>query len=139
MARQKKRKTKTPERIIVKSVEDDIWPEWGYWGGEDNNKNHEMHIGNDLFTLDITGMDAYCDAEVTLMVKGKPADVEDFGDGRDIEPNHAPLGGCGNYFFEVWEESPEILEKYGITVEEYDEIGFWLQRCLTIGCCDWCG
>ena len=125
MARQGK-KTKTPERIIVKSVEDDIWPEWGYCG-EDNN-NHEMHIGNDLFTLDITGMDAYCDADVTLMVNG-----------RDIEPNHAPLGGCGHYFFQVWEESPEILEKYGITVEEYDEIGFWLQRCLTIGCCDWCG
>ena len=121
MARQKKRKTKT-ERIIVKSVEDDIWPEWGY-----------------LFTLDITGMDAYCDADVTLMVKGKPADVEDFGDGRDIEPNQAPLGGCGHYFFEVWEESPEVLEKYGLTVEEYDEIGFWLQRCLTIGFCDWCG
>ena len=131
----KKKKNKEPERIIVKTFEDDIWPKWGYWG---DDGPHELHIGNDLFTLDITDMDYYCSCEVKLTVKGKEADLEDFGDDNDIDPQNAPRWGCGNRFFEVYEECPEILEKYGITVEEYDEIGFWLQRCLSIGCCDWC-
>lgn len=130
MARKKKGKAE-PERIIVKSFDDDVWPDYG-------GTNKEMHIGNELFTLDITDMDGGCDREAVLIVKGKEADIDDFGDTEDIDPQHAPPWGCGNMFFQVWEESPEVLEKYGLTVEEYDEIGFWLQRCLTIGCCDLC-
>ena len=113
MAR-KKGKFKESERIIVKSFDDEVWPNYCEYNGQ-----KEMHIGNDLFTLDITDMDGGCDREAVLIVKGKEADIDDFGDTEDIDPQHA-------------------LEKYGLTVEEYDEIGFWLQRCLTIGCCDLC-
>lgn len=132
MAR-KKGKFKESERIIVKSVEDDVWPNYSEYDGQ-----KEMHIGNDLFTLDITDMDDGCFSCATLKIRGQEADIDDFGNDEDIDPQHAPPWGCGNRFFQVWEERPEILEKYGITVEEYDEIGFWLQRCLSVGCCDLC-
>ena len=129
----KKRKNKDSERIIVKSIDDDVWPNYSEYDGQ-----KEMHIGNDLFTLDITNMDAGCFNDAVLMIKGKEADIDDFGKCEDIDRKGAPPWGCGNMFFQVWEDRPEVLEKYGITSEEYYEIGFWLQRCLTIGCCDLC-
>lgn len=123
---------KNEYKVIEVHDDDDVWPEYG------NPKKKNVKVESDLFTLVITDMDTYCDCDVELTVKGKKADIEDFGNTRDIEEDKSPPFGCGNMFFEVYEESPEILEKYGITVEEYDEIGATLQKWLTIGCCDWC-
>ena len=129
MARKKKEKVE----VISVHDDDDVFPEYGNY----EKKDVRIECG-DLFTLTITDMHLYCFCEAELIVKGKKADIEDFGDDDDINPELAPEFGCGNRFFQVWEESPEILKKYNITVEEYDEIGATLQKWLTIGCCDDC-
>ena len=84
------RKKKNPERVILKSPDDDIWPNYGEYGDV-----HELHVGNDLFTLDITEMWAGCQSEVEFTVKGKPADTDDFGYHEDIDPKHKPPWAAG--------------------------------------------
>lgn len=99
----------------------------------------DVHIKNDLFTLDITEMEHYCHANIELTVKGEKADIDDFGDWHDLAPENAPRWGCGCWGFEIWlAEDTNAMEKYGITKAEYYIIGQVLEKYLYVGCCDWC-
>ncbi len=108
---------------------------WGYLMAEETE---DIHIKNDLFTLDITDMNQACDAHIEFTVKGTKADIDDFGDWDDIDPQHAPKWGCGCKSFTIWLVEDATLEKYGITKEEYYIIGQVLEKYLYIGCCDFC-
>ena len=108
---------------------------WGY----ENGKPEDIHIENELFTLDITKLEDCCDADVKLKVRGREANIDDFGNWADIDEKHAPEWGCGNMYFTIWLAEDAILKKYGINLAEYYIIGMVLEKYLWIGCCDQCG
>lgn len=62
---------------------------------------------------------------------------EDFGIKEDISPETAEEYSCGNMQFMRKNATKEVLDKYHITIEEYEEICDKLD-CLSFGCCGWC-
>jgi len=85
----------------------------------------------------ITPYGALC-ALATFLINDIPADVEDFGDKYDTEPENAEPYGCGNMQFIAKAPTPEILAKYRITVEQYLVICQKLDAALSFGTCGWC-
>lgn len=81
--------------------------------------------------------DALC-ATAIFTINGIEANAEDFGDLYDCEPRMDEEYGCGNRIFEVRPPSPEILQKYNITKEEYATISEELREKLSFGSCSWC-
>ena len=71
-------------------------------------------------------------------IKGKEAVEYDFGEGDDIDFDNRPEYGCGNKVFVVKPATQKILDKYGISVDEYNEIASVLQEGLTFGRCALC-
>jgi len=74
----------------------------------------------------------------TFTINGINAEYEEFGDKRDHDAENAEPYGCGNMKFIRYDVSSEILEKYGITKDEYDVICTELEEKLSFGCCGWC-
>ncbi len=70
-------------------------------------------------------------------INGIEADYHDFGTKEDIDPENAPEYGCGNMKFLPTECEKKVLEKYGITEKEYNQICKELD-CLSFGSCGWC-
>jgi hypothetical protein len=66
------------------------------------------------------------------------ADLNDFGEKYDRDPENAPDYGCGNMQFTGNNSTPEILTKYSITQSEYEEIVSQLSEKLSFGLCDMC-
>jgi len=87
-------------------------------------------------TWKIVAYKALCDLEV-FNINGKEADYSDFGDKEDVERDNAEAYACGNMCFIPKPPKKEVLEKYGITTEEYQQICEELD-CLSFGCCGWC-
>lgn len=79
---------------------------------------------------------ALCDLE-QFEINGMRADYEDFGDKYDCHPDIAEPYGCGDMRFIPKLPTIEILNKYNITTDEYNEICEKL-NCLSFGCCGWC-
>lgn len=73
-----------------------------------------------------------------LKVKGKDAYLDDFGEMADFDPENAPDYGCGDRGFAPVPSVPEVLEKYDLTIEEYDKICEFLADELHIGTCGLC-
>lgn len=73
-----------------------------------------------------------------FMINGKDAYQEDFGEKYDRCPELAEDYSCGNMQFTRIEPTKEVLEKYGITVEEYNEIASKLEDGLSFGRCGLC-
>ena len=73
-----------------------------------------------------------------FIVKGKEADLDDFGSMMDFSPEEAPEYGCGDKGFEYHPASPEVLEKYEITEDEYYDICVCLEENLHMGSCGLC-
>jgi hypothetical protein len=72
-------------------------------------------------------------------VNGIAADTDDFGEQFDHDPMNAPDYGCADMRFGRFMEPPEgVLEKYGITLSEFEEIGDELSDLLSFGSCGWC-
>ena len=67
------------------------------------------------------------------------ADDSDFGYSYDSDPENAEDYGCGNRIFEPKPSTDEILTKYSISNDEYDEICKKLQERLSFGRCGYCG
>ena len=70
-------------------------------------------------------------------INGIMAKEEDFGKSEDISPETAEPYGCGYMKFLPKECDQKVIEKYGITEEEYDQICEELD-CLSFGCCGYC-
>lgn len=66
------------------------------------------------------------------------ADYEDFGGKEDRNPWDAEDYCCGDMRFEGKEATQEILEKYKITLDEYNDICDLLKEKLSFGACCWC-
>ncbi len=77
----------------------------------------------------------FCDG--FLYLNGKDADRGDFGQMIDLKPID-PEPGCGNMVFFPKASTPVVLEKYGITQDEYKEITAWLEKKLDVGACNKC-
>lgn len=65
------------------------------------------------------------------------ADYNDFGEKEDINPTAAEPYGCGDMEFLPKAATQEVLDKYNITTDEYNEICKRLD-CLSFGNCGWC-
>lgn len=66
------------------------------------------------------------------------ADSDDFGEKYDHNPEYAPEYGCGNMMFESKEPTQEVLDKYHITKEEYEDVCDELYDKLSFGFCAYC-
>ena len=71
-------------------------------------------------------------------INGINADYEDFGEKEDRNPWGAEDYCCGDMRFEGKRPTTEILEKYKITIDEYNEICDLLEEKLSFGACCWC-
>lgn len=74
----------------------------------------------------------------TFIINDIDADEEDFGKKYDDSPETAPEYGCGNMRFHPYEPREEILKKYNITLNEYEQICDKLEDGLSFGRCGWC-
>ncbi len=98
-------------------------------------------IENDL--LHLTVSEWLCATKV-FTIKGKVADKDDFGDQDDIldyiedEECDSEPGGCHCMTFTAKEPTKDVLDKYEITVEEYNEIASHLESALSFGYCGLC-
>lgn len=83
--------------------------------------------------------EAYCEGSVATL-NGQEIDLDDFGYFKDNNPRRKPDGfGCGDRCFLTYKTAePGVLEKYGITEEEYALIRKKLHKELHIGRCDMC-
>lgn len=66
------------------------------------------------------------------------ADYNDFGEKYDHNPEDAEDYACGNMQFDSKNPTQEILDKYKISVDEYNEICSQLEDKLSFGSCGWC-
>ena len=87
--------------------------------------------------LILTVYNALCEPS-KFTVNGVDADYDDFGDKGDTDPDNAEEYGCGNMTFTPKLATDSILSKYGITLDDYNEIARQLQEDLSFGNCGWC-
>lgn len=78
-----------------------------------------------------------CSTEV-FTINGIRADSCDFGDQCDRAPELAEDYACYDMRFERIPATAEVLAKYQITNDEYDEICEKLESELSFGNCGWC-
>lgn len=89
--------------------------------------------------IKIETYDALPCATREFTINGINADVDDFGDNCDVEPDEAPEYGCGCHKF-----TPDIhkadaaMKKYGITLDEFIKVCDKLEEVMFVGMCGWC-
>lgn len=66
------------------------------------------------------------------------ADTEDFVYQYDHDPDCAPAYGCGDMHCDKKEPTQAVLEKYGITNAEYEEVVQAVCKALDFGRCRYC-
>ena len=88
-----------------------------------------------LYDIKVSKWKCYCPV---FVVKGVKADECDFGEGCDNDRDNRPPYGCGNKVFEVRPATQKVLDKYGLTVDEYNEIAAVLAEGLSFGRCGLC-
>lgn len=74
----------------------------------------------------------------SFTINGIDARHEDFGEKYDRNQEDAEDYACGNMQFIGNKPTIEILSKYKITEEEYQEIVLKLEDGLSFGRCSWC-
>ena len=87
--------------------------------------------------LKCNSMGALC-ALGTFEINGIQADEEDFGEHYDTNPELAEDYCCYNMKFFSKPATQEVLDKYGITLQEYHEVCDKLDEELSFGNCGWC-
>jgi len=73
-----------------------------------------------------------------FVVNGQNAQTEEFGVQRDIKGFFDNDTSCGDMHFTPKKATREVLRKYSINKEEYDEICSKLEDGLSFGRCDFC-
>lgn len=87
--------------------------------------------------LELEFGEAYCYTRI-FKINGISAHYEEFGEMSDDAVDEAEDYGCGDMQFHPFPSTPDILNKYNITVEEYHEIVEKLRKGLSFGICGWC-
>ena len=80
---------------------------------------------------------APCILEI-FTINGKAANSIDFGDTFDHYEGEEEPYFCGDMQFEPIPPTPEVLQRYNITVDEYNAICKELEDKLYVGECSWC-
>jgi hypothetical protein len=90
--------------------------------------------------IELTSMGSLCSLSYTKNneLNGIQIESSDFGEKYDDEPHNAEDYGCGNMKFFPSPSTDEVLEKYGITEEEYSLVCDQLEDVLSFGGCGWC-
>lgn len=88
-------------------------------------------------TLEIESYECLCELK-HFSINGIDAEYEDFGTKKDIDMGKAEDYGCGDMRFLPKPATERVLEKYGISNEEYDLICGKLEKELSFGNCAWC-
>lgn len=88
--------------------------------------------------LEIKENDRSCCGLSVFKINDILADSDDFGEKYDHNPEYAPVYGCGNMMFESKEPTQEVLDKYHITLEEYEDVCDELCDKLSFGFCTCC-
>lgn len=88
--------------------------------------------------LELDVYNAICETK-TFRVNGIKATYRDFGEKYDASPDRAKPYVCGNMVFEPKAPAEEILDKYGISINEYDYICKQLRYYISFGICKMCG
>lgn len=78
-----------------------------------------------------------CCLEV-FTINGKSADQDDFGDTFDHHCEDAKPYACADMHFDTKPPTKEVLDKYNITEEQYNNICNELEDKLYVGSCVWC-
>ena len=78
-----------------------------------------------------------CELEV-FTINGIAANSMDFGDVYDHNEKSKEPYGCGNMYFEPKLPTSEVLQRYNITIDEYNTICMELRNKLYVGRCGWC-
>ena len=88
--------------------------------------------------IEITRKEKICVVD-DLIVDGIHFDIHDLGTQTDICPEKASRGGCGKSVF-IFKAHPKkkVLDKYGISEQEYGRICRTISKQLYIGKCDNC-
>ena len=74
----------------------------------------------------------------TFFINGIRADQDDFGMGQDEKREIADDYGCGYWRFTAKPATQTVLDKYHITIDEYEDIAKQLEVVLDVGACGWC-
>jgi hypothetical protein len=85
----------------------------------------------------IEAYDCRCSLK-TFKINGIDADYDEFGDKEDIDRENAADYCCGNMTFTPRNAKQEVLDKYKISQEQYDEVCDKLVDALSFGSCGWC-
>lgn len=80
---------------------------------------------------------ALCATEI-FEINNIKADTSDFGYMDDIDRDNAEEYCCGNMKFIPIMLEERVLNKYKITIQEYNEIVSQLVEGLSFGNCGWC-
>lgn len=86
--------------------------------------------------MELNRYSTVCEIKV-FKINGIRADYKDFGDKYDISPD-VKNASCGNMIFKPRTPSQQVLEKYGITNDEYICICEQLRDILSFGLCRLC-
>lgn len=78
-----------------------------------------------------------CELEV-FTINGIAANSMDFGDVYDHNEEAKESYGCGDMYFESKLPTSEVLQRYNITVDEYNAVCTELEKKLYVGKCGWC-
>lgn len=73
-----------------------------------------------------------------FIINGISADKDDFGSQGDRDEAGAEEYGCGDMHFTPKPFHQDVLDKYGITADDYDRIASKLEKELSFGACGWC-
>ncbi len=82
-------------------------------------------------------MGCLCSLE-TFEINGIKAAEDDFVNNYDHSPETAEDSGCGNMKADVKPATSKILNKYGITLDEYNTIADDIAEKLSFGECGMC-
>lgn len=152
-------------RKPIEHDEDMFWDEYDDWCYDDEDcSDNEQHnteeeknvetsmeslvkavVGNNVKRMmlkDGSELEYACGTSYCCLlifnINGIKAQVRDFGEQDDIDPENAEDYGCGNMqFIPNTEPTEDILSKYLISKDEYQQICKELD-CLSFGCCGWC-
>lgn len=87
--------------------------------------------------LKLTFMNALCETD-EFNINGIDAEHCDFGDKYDRDSDNADQYCCNDMQFTRKPSTKEVLDRYKITEEEYQEICAKLEDGLSFGGCGWC-
>ena len=87
------------------------------------------------YKLEVYG--ALCSLK-TFTINGKPVDEDDFFTQDDVSRDTAEDYACGNMLGTPCKATSEVLEKYGLTVDEFNTIAEEAADLVSFGNCGWC-